>query len=116
MHRRQSLTRALAALAGSRLAARAQDAGGKADLVLLGGKVVTVDRSSSVAEAVAVKGGRILARGHPGGRDPQGRPRLGHVRPRFGQSQPPGLDQAVSVREAVRICPSKAPGSSARRA
>ncbi|HOG27927.1 MAG TPA: hypothetical protein PLT35_01500 [Vicinamibacterales bacterium] len=64
-----------------------------------------MDRSSSVAEAVAVQGGRILARGHPGGRDPQGRPRLGHVRPRFDQSQPPGLDQAVYVREAIRMCP-----------
>jgi len=35
----------------------------KADLVLINGKVVTVDSESSIMEAVAVKGGRIVAVG-----------------------------------------------------
>jgi predicted amidohydrolase YtcJ len=37
---------------------------GEADLVLLEGKVITVDRNDSIAEAIAVKGGRIIAVGH----------------------------------------------------
>ncbi|MFQ6053927.1 MAG: amidohydrolase [Candidatus Bathyarchaeia archaeon] len=39
------------------------DGGLAADMVLLGGKVVTVDARDSVVEAVAVKDGRILATG-----------------------------------------------------
>ena len=35
----------------------------KADFVLINGKVVTVDAESSIMEAVAVKGGRIVAVG-----------------------------------------------------
>lgn len=37
--------------------------GNIADLVLLGGKVLTLDEKSSIAQAVAVRGGRILAVG-----------------------------------------------------
>jgi len=37
---------------------------GEADLVLLEGKVITVDPSDSIAEAVAVKNGNIIAVGH----------------------------------------------------
>jgi len=37
---------------------------GEADLVLLEGKVITVDKNDSIAEAVAVKNGTIVAVGH----------------------------------------------------
>src|SRR5690349_16560593 len=37
---------------------------GEADLVLWEGKVITVDPNDSIAEAIAVKGGRIIAVGH----------------------------------------------------
>ena len=37
---------------------------GEADLVLLDDKIIAVDPSDSIAEAIAVKGGRIIAVGH----------------------------------------------------
>ena len=37
---------------------------GEADLVLLEGKLITVDPNDSIAEAIAVKGRRIIAVGH----------------------------------------------------
>jgi predicted amidohydrolase YtcJ len=46
-------------------ASRGQDCYfGEADLVLLEGKVITVDPSDSIAEVVAVKNGTIVAVGH----------------------------------------------------
>ena len=42
---------------------QAPDIGGPADLVLLGGRVVTVDPDHPEAEAVAVRNGRIAAVG-----------------------------------------------------
>ncbi len=41
-------------------------ADGPADLVLLHGKVITVDRHDSVAQAIAIRGGRIIAVGTDG--------------------------------------------------
>jgi len=37
---------------------------GAADLVLLDGKVITVDPNDSIAEAIAIKSGRIMSVGH----------------------------------------------------
>ncbi len=37
----------------------------KADLVIINGKVFTVDKDNPVAEAVAVKGEKIIASGPP---------------------------------------------------
>ncbi|MDH5792221.1 MAG: amidohydrolase family protein, partial [Candidatus Bathyarchaeota archaeon] len=39
---------------------------GKADLLLLNGKIVTVDQEFTIAEAVAVKNGRVVAVGPSG--------------------------------------------------
>ncbi|MBI4886471.1 MAG: amidohydrolase family protein [Acidobacteria bacterium] len=55
----------LSALASAQQAAPAQSSGaaGRADLILTGGKVITVDEKFSIAQAVAVRGDRILAVG-----------------------------------------------------
>ena len=39
---------------------------GKTDLLLLNGKIVTVDKEFTIAEAVAVKNGRVVAVGPSG--------------------------------------------------
>jgi predicted amidohydrolase YtcJ len=53
----------IGALAMSQGAALAQPASGAPDLVLMNGKVITVDRGDSVAQAIAIKDGKILAVG-----------------------------------------------------
>lgn len=56
---------ALACLCGAGLATafRAQDSPPAADLVLLHGKIITVDAKDSIAEAVAIRGNKIVAVG-----------------------------------------------------
>ena len=63
--RRVGVAGAAGAVAGvcAVLAACAGSAGSDADLVLTGGPVITLDEGSRVAEAVAVRGGRVVAVG-----------------------------------------------------
>jgi predicted amidohydrolase YtcJ len=52
-----------ALLAGPSLTARAQETNTIADTILVNGKIVTVDDRFTIAEALAVRGGRIIAVG-----------------------------------------------------
>jgi predicted amidohydrolase YtcJ len=65
--RRQALTAAAAAAGGTAAAALtaepAHAAGGAADLVILGGRVLVMDQRFRVAQAVAVRAGRVMAVG-----------------------------------------------------
>jgi predicted amidohydrolase YtcJ len=60
MHR---LTPAAAALAGLLFGLLPARAGGPAERIYTGGNIVTMNDANPVAEAVAVRGGRILAVG-----------------------------------------------------
>src|SRR4249919_1048077 len=54
---------ALVALTGAIVVVRAQQAASAPDLVLSNGKIITVDERFSIAQAVAIKGDRIVAVG-----------------------------------------------------
>jgi len=54
---------ALVALTGATVVVRAQQAGSAPDLVLSNGKIITVDERFSIAQAVAIKGDRIVSVG-----------------------------------------------------
>jgi predicted amidohydrolase YtcJ len=54
---------ALLAIAGAGSLIRAQQPAGQADLILSNGKIITVDERFTIAQAVAVRGDRVLAVG-----------------------------------------------------